>query len=123
MRVATARHAADLLAPLFAGARDEGVAAMHADDAGRLLAIDEFGGGADQIALPIRFILRRALNLGAQGLVIAHNHPSGEPAPSPADIAATRQLAAACEMLGVTLHDHLIFARSGCESFRRLGLL
>ena len=123
MRVDTARHAADLLAPLFAGAADEGVAAMHADGAGRLLAIDEFGGGVEEIALPIRAILRRALNLGARGLVIAHNHPSGDPAPSPADVAATRRLATVCETLGVTLHDHLIFARAGCESFRRLGLL
>ncbi len=123
MPVTTARDAANLLGQLFADAEREGVAALYVGHEGALLAIDEFDGETDGAALPIRAILRRALNLGSQGLVIAHNHPSGDPNPSAADITATRRLAIACEALEIALHDHLIFAGGGCESFRRLGLL
>ncbi len=123
MLVVTARNAADLLMPLFAGAAAEGVAALHVGEKGVLLAIDEFSGEAQYADLPIRAILRRALNLGAHGLVVAHNHPSGNLQPSAADIAATRRLAAGCRALDIVLHDHLIIAAGECESLRRLGLL
>ena len=57
------------------------------------------------------------------GWSIAHNHPSGDPSPSRADIEATRRLAEAAAALGIRLHDHLIFAGGDCRSFRALGLL
>jgi len=52
-----------------------------------------------------------------------HNHPSGDPCPSPADIDATRKVAEALKAVGVTLHDHLIVGRSGHASFKSAGLL
>lgn len=54
---------------------------------------------------------------------VVHNHPSGDPTPSQADIAMTRQLADAAAALGLVLHDHLIVARGGHTSFRSAGLL
>jgi DNA repair protein RadC len=71
----------------------------------------------------MREIFRAALNHGAVGLIIAHNHPSGNPEPSRADIEATRTLAQTAASLGIVLHDHLIFAGDDCRSFRALGLL
>ena len=56
-------------------------------------------------------------------VVLAHNHPSGDPTPSQADIEMTRQVAAAAKPLGVQVHDHLIIGRQGNSSFRALGLL
>ena len=69
----------------------------------------------------MREIFRAALNHGAAGLVIAHNHPSGDPRPSPADVAATRRLAETAAALDIVVHDHLIFAGGECRSFRELG--
>ena len=124
MAVATARAAADLLAPRFAGAKGEKLAVLHLDEDRSVLAIDDFdAAGPDLVALPLREIFRRALTLDARGLVIAHNHPSGDPRPSAVDEQATRRLAATAEALGIRLHDHLIFADEECTSFRALGLL
>ena len=70
-----------------------------------------------------REVMKRALELQAQALIVVHNHPSGDPVPSEADIAMTRELRAAADHLGLVLHDHLIIARGGHASFRSLGLL
>ena len=71
----------------------------------------------------MRAIFAAALGHDAAGMVIAHNHPSGDPRPSRADRDATRRLAETAPALGISLHDHLIFAGGGCRSFRELGLL
>lgn len=124
MQVATASDAARLLAPLFAAARGEKLAVAHLDAGRALLAVEEpAAGGAGHVDLPIRAIIVRALDLGAEGLILAHNHPSGDPSPSRADIAATRRFAATADALGIRLFDHLIFAGGDCRSFRALGLL
>ncbi len=124
MIVNTARAAADLLGPLFTDARREKLAVAYLDRARCLLALDEDAAhGPDWMTLPVRGILGAALARDAAGLVIAHNHPSGDPTPSAADIAATRRLAEAAERLDVRLHDHLVFAADDCRSFRALGLL
>lgn len=70
-----------------------------------------------------REVMKRALELGAQALIVVHNHPSGDPTPSEADIAMTKDLCAAADHLGLVLHDHLIIARGSHASFRSLGLL
>jgi DNA repair protein RadC len=67
--------------------------------------------------------MKRALELGAQALIVVHNHPSGDLTPSEADIAMTKELRTAAHHLGLVLHDHLIIARGGHASFRSLGLL
>jgi DNA repair protein RadC len=70
-----------------------------------------------------REVMKRALELGAQALIVVHNHPSGDLTPSEADVAMTKELRAAANHLGLVLHDHLIIARGGHASFRALGLL
>lgn len=70
-----------------------------------------------------RQILRRALELGSTGLILAHNHPSGDAEPSSDDLDATRQLAAAGRAVGVLVHDHIIIVREGFTSLRQRGLL
>lgn len=72
-------------------------------------------GGVDGIAVQPRQIIVRALEVGATGLILVHNHPSGDPAPSHADRRFTRQLALAGDCLGIRLHDHLVIARDGVE--------
>jgi DNA repair protein RadC len=72
-------------------------------------------GGPDGVMVEPRQIIARALDLGATGLILVHNHPSGDPAPSEADRRFTRRLGAAAACLGLRLHDHLVVARDGHE--------
>lgn len=124
VRIETARHAADLLAPTFAGALRERLAILYLDAERRALGVSETRLGEEAaVDLPLRPIFADALRLNAAGLILAHNHPSGDPAPSEADIAATRRLASVAAELGIQVHDHLIFAGGDCRSFRALGLL
>jgi DNA repair protein RadC len=80
-------------------------------------------GGLDQAPFWPRSILRRALELDAASLIIVHNHPSGDHCASKADIEATVRLCQAASALDITVHDHLIFSRTGYTSFRKLRLL
>jgi len=80
-------------------------------------------GTVDHTPLYPREVARRALELQASALIMAHNHPSGDPTPSPADIETTRQVQAALATLGVTLHDHIILAARGVQSLRTLGYI
>ena len=121
--VSTARDAAELLAPLVAGAATERVAVAYFDPERRLVALRHADGRmAGEVGLPVRAILAEALDVGAAGIVVAHNHPSGDATPSEADRAATRLLTETARHLGITLHDHLIFGRE-CRSMRGLGLI
>ena len=79
-------------------------------------------GGLHGCALRPADVLRPALEDAASGIVIVHNHPSGDPTPSLADIEMTRALVEACNILGLYLLDHVIVARSGAESLRELEL-
>lgn len=124
MRIGTARDAADLFEPIFLSAATERVAVLHLGADRRVIELDE--SEAQQRAsarLPVRAILAAAMARGACGIVVAHNHPSGNPGPSAADIAATRCLAETGAALGIRLHDHLIFAGPRVRSLRGLGLL
>jgi DNA repair protein RadC len=112
---------------LFAGELSrlctEELRVAHLDDEGRVLGLSAGTGDAEKIDLPIRQIVRDALALGARALLLAHNHPSGDPTPSRADKLATRRLADAAGSLEIRLLDHLIFAGADCRSFRQMGLL
>lgn len=124
MLIRTPEDAAELLQPLFASCPDEIVAVLHLGRDRRLLAMTiEEPGTVDAVELPVRAILAATLRLGGIGLVVAHNHPSGDPAPSEADRSATAALARIAAPLGIELHDHLIFAGSEWQSFRMLKLL
>jgi len=67
--------------------------------------------------------MKRALELGASALILVHNHPSGDPTPSGADIDMTHQIEAAGQVLGITLHDHLVVGKSREVSLRGAGYI
>ena len=124
MIVGTISAAIEVFAPLFADLDRERVAVIHLDIGRRLLALTiEETGTADEVALPIGRILQNALRVGAHGIVVAHNHPSGDPTPSLRDREATFALATAAAVVDIRLYDHLIFAAGGSSSFLDLGLL
>jgi DNA repair protein RadC len=80
-------------------------------------------GTVDHVPVYPREVVKRALELNASALILVHNHPSGDPTPSEADIVMTRKIQDAAEVMGITLHDHLIIGKS-CElSFRSEGYL
>lgn len=95
----------------------------HVDEEARCLQVDSFDGEPESVGFPVRRIVADAARLGSAGVVLAHNHPSGDPRPSNADCRATRKLVRACEALDVPILDHLIFGGADCSSMRRLGLL
>jgi DNA repair protein RadC len=80
-------------------------------------------GTVDHTPVYPREIVKRALELGASSIILVHNHPSGDPTPSKADIAMTREVATAAKALGIAVHDHLVIGRGGHASFKSLGLL
>jgi DNA repair protein RadC len=79
-------------------------------------------GGLHGCALRPADVLRPALEDAASGIVVVHNHPSGDPTPSTADIEMTHALLEACQIIGLHLLDHVIVARSGSQSLRELEL-
>jgi len=104
--------------------RKEQVRVLFLDKRNMLIKDEKLAMGApDHVNITPRDVVRRALDLDATALVIAHNHPSGNSRPSKKDIAFTDDLYAACTTLGIALHDHLIVTRHGSSSFRDLGLL
>lgn len=80
-------------------------------------------GTVDHTPVYPREIVKRALELQASAIILAHNHPSGDPSPSREDVEMTRQIATAASALNIALHDHLVIGRKGHASFRSLGLL
>jgi len=124
--IANANDAAEVFGPLFAETAAEGerLAVAHLDAERRLIELVAVEpAAADHIDLPVRRIIEDALRLGASGIVVAHNHPSGDAQPSWDDVEATRELAETGARLGIRLHDHLIFAGEETCSLRALGLL
>ncbi|WP_448663064.1 JAB domain-containing protein [Sphingomonas sp. CJ20] len=122
-RVANAESAALLFAPLVMETC-ETLAFAYVDAMQNLLGMRHARSNcADAMQIPIRAVAADAIAFDACGVVMAHNHPSGDPSPSSADREATRLLARGLDALDVRLIDHLILARSGSISFRELGLL
>lgn len=80
-------------------------------------------GTVDHAPVYPREVVRRALELSAKAIILVHNHPSGDAAPSQADIAMTRQVIEAAKPLGLSVHDHLIAGRHGVESLKARGLI
>ncbi len=80
-------------------------------------------GTVDHTPVYPREIVKRALEHGASAIILVHNHPSGDPAPSRQDIELTKEIAAAAKALKITVHDHLVIGRGGHASFKALGLL
>jgi DNA repair protein RadC len=80
-------------------------------------------GTVDHVPVYPREVVKRALELSASAIILVHNHPSGDPTPSEADISMTAQVQDACKTLGIVLHDHLIIGKSRELSFRSTGYL
>lgn len=80
-------------------------------------------GTVDHAPVYPREIVKRALELSASAMILVHNHPSGDPTPSKADIAMTREIVTAAKTLGLAVHDHLVIGRAGHSSFKSLGLI
>lgn len=80
-------------------------------------------GTVDHTPAYPREIMKRSLELGATALILVHNHPSGDPSPSPADVDLTKQIVRAGEPFDILIHDHLIVSRNGTQSFKTLGLI
>ncbi|KZY52163.1 DNA repair protein RadC [Sulfitobacter sp. KE29] len=97
---------------------------LYLDRKNILIADEEQAKGTvDHVPVYPREVAKRALELNASAIILVHNHPSGDPSPSRSDIDMTRQVAAACDALGLTLHDHLIIGKSRELSFRSEGHL
>lgn len=97
---------------------------LFLDKKNKLLADEVQGiGTVDHAPVYPREVMRRALELSATALILVHNHPSGDPTPSTADIAMTVQIATLGKALNVIVHDHLVIGRHGHASFRALKLL
>jgi len=77
-----------------------------------------FSGCMDEITIDMRVVFRNTLLLGAANIIIAHNHPSGDPAPSSADKDLTKRVSAAGKLLGIRLLDHLVIVEENYFSFR-----
>ncbi len=94
-------------------------------DAANYLIRDErvASGTVDRVAIFPREIVRRSLELAASGLILVHNHPSGDPSPTVEDVRVTNRLADLCSGFDIRVHDHIIIARSGHASMRAMGLI
>ena len=95
----------------------------HVDEYARCLHLSRHEGDETGTDFPLSHIIADAATHGSAGIVLAHNHPSGDPRPSDSDCRATRRLVSAAEALDCTILDHLVFAGEQCTSFRKLGLL
>ncbi len=80
-------------------------------------------GSIDEAAIHPREVIRQALDIGASALILVHNHPSGNPEPSRADIQITGRIAEAGRLLGIVVHDHIIIGSQGHVSLKAKGLI
>lgn len=97
---------------------------LHLDIKNRLIRDERISRGTiDTCTMHVREIITRALELGAVSLIMAHNHPSGDLAPSRADIDLTRAVIRAGAALGIAVHDHVIVSPQGHSSMRSAGLI
>lgn len=96
---------------------------LFLDKRNRLIADEvQQQGTVDHTPVYVREVVKRALELSATAIILAHNHPSGDPTPSRADIDMTKQIVASAAPLGISVHDHIIVGRDGHASLKSLGL-
>ena len=102
----------------------ERVRVLYLDTRNRLILDHHVGDGSiDEAAIHPREVVKKALEVGASALILVHNHPSGCPEPSRADIQITGRIAEAGRLIGVTVHDHVIVGREGHVSLKAKGLI
>lgn len=102
----------------------ERVRVLHMDSRNMLIRDELMNEGSiDEAPVYVREVIGRAMALGSAAIILVHNHPSGDPSPSRADIDITRQVAEAGKRLNITLHDHIIMGTEGHSSLRAMGLM
>ena len=122
--VASGTALIDYLAATGSWGQVEQVRALFLDARHRLIRDDLMASGCiTEAPIHVRQLVKRGLDLGAAALILVHNHPSGDPTPSPADRDLTRQLAQAARSVGLSLLDHVIVARGRWASCRELGIV
>jgi len=108
----------------MAGAPREQFRVLFLDKKNQLIADEVMNEGTvDHAPVYPREVMRRALELSASAVILAHNHPSGDPTPSSADVEMTRQIVEAGRSLRITVHDHIVVGREGVASLKALGLM
>jgi len=114
----------DYLTAVMAREKVEQFRIVFLDNKNRVLADEaQARGTVNHTPVYPREVVKRALELHATGLILSHNHPSGDPAPSEDDIVMTARIAKACDTVAVRLHDHVIIGNGKWLSFRQQGLL
>ena len=97
---------------------------LFLDKKNRLIEDEIMGRGTvDRAPVYPREVIKRALDLSATALILAHNHPSGDPTPSQSDIDMTHKIIDAGKTMGIVVHDHIIIGRNDIVSFKTLGLM
>jgi len=102
---------------------NESLWVAHVDEQSHCVHVSHHEGDTCGVDFPLRNIILDAARHGSAGIVLAHNHPSGDARPSESDFQATRKLATAAEALDCTILDHLVFGGVECTSLRALGYL
>jgi DNA repair protein RadC len=122
--VSTSRQLLDYLKADMANLMTERFRVLFLTSQNELIADDLVWEGTvgEAPAYP-REVVKRALEVGATGIILVHNHPSGSHEPSQGDIDATRRIAGVASSMGICLHDHIVVSRAGSSSFRKLGHL
>ncbi|ECW1185977.1 DNA repair protein RadC [Salmonella enterica] len=116
--------ARDWLRLRMAGLEREEFMVLYLDNQHRLIAHETlFSGTVNRTEVHPREVLKRALHFNAAAVILAHNHPSGDPAPSPKDQAITERLVQALALVGIRVPDHLIVGRNQVLSFAEHGWL
>jgi DNA repair protein RadC len=96
---------------------------LFLDKRNRLIADEvQQTGTVDHTPVYPREVIKRSLELSATALILVHNHPSGDPTPSSADVRMTREIADTARPLGITIHDHLVIGKSGHASLKSMHL-
>jgi DNA repair protein RadC len=114
----------DYLNAVLAREKIEQFRVLYLDTRNRMIADEaQARGTVNHTPVYPREVVKRALELHATALIMVHNHPSGDPTPSRADIEMTREVKAAAAALSIVLHDHIIIGNGTHLSFRREGLL
>lgn len=111
------------LAPIFSARAEELLVVALLGESCGLLQLLMFAGDKEQVDFNSSELFRQAIRAGAAGVILAHNHPSGDHRPSRSDKVLTRSIALYCEALEIQLIDHLIFGGTDVFSFRNAGLL
>lgn len=114
----------DYLHIAMAGRVKEEFHVLHLNARNELIHAQKMSEGTvDEAAVHIREVMRSAMDAGAAAMILVHNHPSGDPQPSRADIDLTRRIADAAKRLDIAVHDHVIIGAKGHASLRAMGLI